>query len=293
MPLYSYKKAPFKTKPANYNLKHDDTLEVKRRRFTSITLGEILRGAYHDFNRLMTTSKLAAMFVPAILVVLGVSIIYGQVWPTVLQTIQEKSGYFDDDTAALVAGTYIEAKQQYSNPGSKYFASLTNSAKDQNLLFNDPKSSSYTQDFSLSIPSLNLYDIKVKSNVDSSVEEVYDAMLKDGLGHFAGTSLPFEENGSYNTVIYGHSSSGDYYQRTKDPAAAFSLLSQLRYGNEIILKFDGKELKYKFIKGRIVGANDMSILQGSGNRKMVTLFTCYPNGNNNKRFVATATLIDD
>ncbi len=288
MPLYSYQKAPVKLDPENDKEKKLEYLEIKKKK---ITLGDLIIGFYNDFNKLMTTSRIASLLIPIVLVITGVTIIYKQVWPTIIQTVQEKSGFFDDNTTQLVAGEYIEMQERYSNPGSKYFAELKNHAETQNILYRDGKSAEYTQDFLISIPSLDLYDLKVKSNVDSSVEQVYDQMLTDGLAHFAGTSLPFTEMETYNIVIYGHSSSGDYYQRTKDPAAAFSILSQIRYGSEIIVKFEGKEYKYKFIKGKIVDANDLTILTGNSGQKQLTLFTCYPNGNNSKRYVATARLI--
>jgi LPXTG-site transpeptidase (sortase) family protein len=138
-----------------------------------------------------------------------------------------------------------------------------------------------------------LYDLNVSPNVESGVEEVYDQVLTEGLAHFSGTSLPISQRDTHNIVIYGHSSAGDYYERTKDPAAAFSRLSKIRYGDEIEVNIDGKTYKYKFIKGKTVEANDLSILEGQRGQKYLTLFTCYPNGNNDKRFVATARLIEE
>ena len=257
-----------------------------------VTIGDLAAGLYNDFHKLMTTSKVAALLIPTLLVVSGAYIIYKQVWPTIYQTLQESSGYFKDNGTALVAGDYIAAQQQYSNPGSKYFADLKNAGQQENLLFNDPKSNSYKGTFSLSIPSLDINSIKVTANVDSSIESVYKADLLDGLAHFSGTGLPLTDNSSYNTVIYGHSAAGDYWERTHAPSTAFSVLSDIRYGSEIILNVAGKDYKYKFIKGRIVDANDLTILDGIKGQKTLTLFTCYPRGNNNKRFVATAKLED-
>lgn len=250
-----------------------------------------MRGIFGDFDNLLSTSRLAALVLPAILVVVGVSIIWRQTWPTMLQQIEEVVGGLNVNTVALVSEDYLATEATYSNPGARYFQELKNESQD--LLFKDQKSAGFQGTFSLSIPSLELYDLKVNANVDSSVEEVYDQFLEDGLAHFAGTNLPFSEENTSNTVIYGHSSPGDYYERTKDPAAAFSRLSQIRYGSEIIVNFEGEEYRYKFIKGKIVGADDLSILQGSRGQEQLTLFTCYPNGNNGKRFVATARLIED
>ncbi len=288
MPLYSYRKAPIKLKPGEGVNYYSDQRKTRKQ----ITLRDVIKGAYYDFHTLMSTSKVAALVIPTVLVLSGIYIIYNQVWPTVVQVIQDETGYFEQGGTALVAGQYIEAKQQFSNPGAKYFEDLKNFAQEQNLLFNDEDSLGFKGDFTISIPSLGLNDIKVSTNVDSSVEDVYDSELKDGLAHFQGTSLPVSKRSSYNMVIYGHSSPGDYYQRTKDPAASFSMLNQIRYGSEIIVKLGGKEYKYRFVKGQIVEPNDLSILEGSSRQKQLTLFTCYPNGNNAKRFVATARLIE-
>lgn len=289
MPLYSYKKAPAQLTARPLKYKHVEKLEVQPSKL-NLTLAEVLVGLYNDFHRLMTTSRLAALFIPTLLVISGVYIIYRQVWPQVFQLIE--APYLEQSNASLVAGDYIAAKQQYSNPGAKYFEELKNYAAQENLLFKDEKSGSFRGNFSLSIPSLELRDINVTANTDSSVEEIYDQVLTNGLAHFSGTSLPLTDLATSNVVIYGHSSAGDYYERTKDPAASFSRLSKIRYGDEIIVKMEGKEYKYKFIKGKIVNANDLEILEGQRGQKYLTLFTCYPNGNNSKRFVATARLVE-
>lgn len=289
MPLYSYEKATTNNR-SNQNNRYRTRKQNSPGKL-DMTLWEIIAAGYNDFNRLMTTSRIAALVIPTLLVVSGVYVIYQQVWPQVFQFVEEQSGYFDDNTASLVAGDYISVREQYSNPGAKYFEQLRSRAQSENLLFNDEKSANFTGTFELSIPSLELYDLRVESNVDSSVEAIYDEVLTTGLAHFEGTGLPITDNDTYNTVIYGHSSAGDYYERTKDPAAAFSRLSQIRYGDEIVVNIDGEEYKYKFIKGKVVDAADLSILEGQRGQKYLTLFTCYPNGNNGKRFVATARLV--
>ncbi len=292
MPLYSYEKAPVKFDSRNVQLLHKDQIQISSKR-KPLTLGDLVNGLKGDLHKLLSTSRLAAIIIPAILVVTGAFIIYNQVWPTFIQTVKDATGFYEDNNTPLVAGAYIALKERYSNPGAKYFAELKNSAEEQKLLFNDAVSAEYRGSFKLSIPSLGIKDINVAANVDSSVEEVYDKLLEGGLAHFEGTPLPLSNLPTYNTVIYGHSSAGDYYQRTKDPAASFSILSELKYGSEIIVNLEGKDYKYKFIKGKIVDANDLGILQGTRGQKIITLFTCYPNGNNSKRYVATARLIEE
>jgi LPXTG-site transpeptidase (sortase) family protein len=290
MPLYSYKKAPVKLKPEEKKQEKLESISYKKNK---TTLGDVVIGAYNDFHNLMSTSKIAAMIVPALLVITGVSIIYRQVFPTFVDRYLQHIEFYEDNTTALVEGDFVQLDQTFSNPGSKYFAELKQEAQKENLLFQDEKSSNYEGTFTITIPSLDLYDLKTTANVDSSVEEIYDNYLTDGLAHFQGTSLPLSDFNSQNIVVYGHSAAGDYYQRTKDPAAAFTLLNKLRYGSEIYVNFEGKEYKYKFIKGKTVDKDDLSILQGQKGQKLLTLFTCFPAGNREGRYIATARLVEE
>jgi len=126
----------------------------------------------------------------------------------------------------------------------------------------------------------------IKSLEYFGVEEVYDSVLNNGLAHFKDTGLPMSEINN-NSVVYGHASNGNYYERTKDVAAAFTKLTDIKIGDEVIVKIEGKEYKYRVVKTKLVKPDDISIINGTRGKKTLTLFTC-PNGNNAKRFVAVA-----
>lgn len=289
MALKTYKKAPVKINKTVYK-KPEIKIEPEELP-TRLTLWDVLVGFKYDVLTLMRTSTIARILIPSILIVTGSIILSRQLFPEIQQRAREATGYYNAARPELVKGESIQPKTTYlSDPGSDYFKHLTEDALDQDILQKDPVSQNFRGNFSLSIPSLELNDLPVEANVESGVEEAYDKALEDSLGHFKGTSLPISDIDN-NTVIYGHSAGGDYYDRTKDVAAAFSKLNEIKIGDEVNIKIDGKDFKYRVVKTKIVKPDDTSIITGRKGRETLTLFTCYPNGNNAKRFVAVATPI--
>ncbi len=286
MALYSYTKAPVKFKKFSPVEKKEVVFEkIERRRST---LGDVLSGVSNDFQELLTTSRVASLFIPLGLILIGGYILYNQITPTVQQKLKEASGYYDQGNIALIDGEYVSSKDRYlSNPGADYFESLTNQALEQHVLQNDPISNDYRGKFYITIESLGLTRLPVTANVESGIEDVYKSILNSSLAHFKGTGLPISDVQD-NIVIYGHSASGDYFNRTSDTAAAFSRLSELKIGDEIKIDIEGKTYKYKVYKSKIVEPDDISIINGTPNKKTLTLFTCYPSGSNGKRYVAIA-----
>jgi LPXTG-site transpeptidase (sortase) family protein len=304
MSLYTYKKAPIKYQkiPAGQTnaepgevviLERNDDFEVKRADFSQsqLTLWDLVARSFHGFNDLMIRSRIAGFLVPLVLILIGIQIIYSEVWPDLEQRIKLASGYYNTNNVALVEGDYIERNQYLSNPGSAYFAKLTEEATQASVLQPDPVSNSFKGNFKLSIPSLQLNNLNVGANVESGVRDVYDKVLNNGLAHFSGTGLPISDVQN-NIVIYGHSSSGDYYERTHDPAGAFSRLNKIKIGDVVDIQLNGKSYKYRVYKSKIVSPDDISILTGTYNKRTLTLFTCFPNGNSANRFVAIAKPID-
>jgi sortase A len=110
------------------------------------------------------------------------------------------------------------------------------------------------------------------------------------LAHFQSTGLPISDVEN-NIVIYGHSSSGDYYERTKDIAGAFSRLNKIKVGDIVTLEMEGKTYNYRVIKTKIVEPYNTEIISGTPGKRTLTLFTCFPSGNNSQRFVAVANPI--
>jgi LPXTG-site transpeptidase (sortase) family protein len=292
MALYSYSKAPVKfRKPSATAEKKEMVFEKIERR--KGTLGDLLTGIGNDFQELLTTSRVASLFIPLILILVGGYILYNQVTPTVQQKLKEASGYYEQGNVALIDGEYVSAKDRYlSNPGADYFETLTNEALQQHVLLDDPTSNNYRGRFYLTIDALGLKRLPVTANVESGIEDVYKSILNSSLAHFKGTGLPISEVDN-NMVIYGHSASGDFYERTGDNAAAFSKLSDLKIGDEVKIEMDGKTYNYKIYKSKIVEPDDISIINGTPNKRTLTLFTCYPRGSSGKRYVAIARPVEE
>lgn len=287
MALYTYKKAPIKVQVPEDR----DYVVIKQKPAKhKLTLGELFSGLMNDLNQLIISSRVAGFFIPLILIIFGFFIIYRQVWPDIDQTIKQWTGYYDTESLSLVAGDYIERAKYLSNPGEGYFKGLTDSASKSGTLLPDPISEKYQGNFKLSIDSLGLSNLRVIANVDSNNDANYLKALNGGLAHFKGTGLPISDVQN-NIVIYGHSSSGDYYERTHDPTGAFSMLNKIKIGAIIKLEMNGKVYQYRVTKSKIVTPDDISIVVGTPGKRTLTLFTCFPNGNNSSRFVAVATPI--
>lgn len=288
MALYSYKKAPIKLKNQNESqyviLRTEKTKEP-------LTMGALVSGAVNDFNHLLISSRVAGFFIPLILIVIGFFIIYKQVWPDVDQTLRLWAGYYDTESVALVAGDYVERSKYLSNPGSSYFKQLTSEADQAGDLLPDPIATGYKGSFKMSIDSLGLKNLPVRANVDSNGDESYLKILSNSMAHFKNTGLPISPVNN-NIVIYGHSATGDYYERTHDIAASFTLLNKIKIGAIINIDMDGKTYQYRVIKSKIVQPNDISIIIGTPGKRTLTLFTCFPNGNNAQRFVVVANPVD-
>jgi len=264
----------------------DESRQFKENKPTS--MWEFLKYSYDDFIDMLISSKFIGLLIPLVLVFAGAVILHGELWPEVEQKVLESEGYFDQGTKPLVEGDYIQSRQLYlSDPGAEYFKLLTDEAQNQDLFQDDLVSRNYNGSFSISIPSINLYNLTVTANVDSGLEEEYQRILATSLAHMSGTGLPISDVDN-NIVIYGHSARGNYYDRTQDPAGAFSRLQKVGFGDKITINIEGKDYKFKVYKTRIVQPNDTSIIQGSSNKRTLTLFTCYPLGNPSKRLVVVA-----
>lgn len=209
-----------------------------------------------------------------------------QIGPAVDQQLKEAAGYYDQGTTPLVAGEYVTARTQYvSNPGAEYFRQLTERALAENVLVKDPVSNQYVGTFYLSVPSLGMDRIPVKANVESGVEEVYNSVLNDQLAHFKDTGLPISDVKN-NIVIYGHSAMPYYSPSPSDPLTAFSFLSELKIGDEMLIEIEGETHRFVMSKSKIVEPDDVEIITGNPGKRTLTLFTCYPRGSNSHRYVA-------
>jgi LPXTG-site transpeptidase (sortase) family protein len=253
-----------------------------------VTIWTLIGGSLNDLKELVSTSSIAGFVVPALFIGVGGFILWQQVSPEIDQQLRQSAGYYDQGTVPLVAGEYVTERTKYlSDPGAGYFQELTQSALKQHILQTDPVSNNYNGTFYLTIPALGMNRLPVQSNVESGVSEAYNSVLKNKLAHFKSTGLPISDVQN-NIVVYGHSARANYKATPDDPAGAFTFLSDLKIGDEITLEVEGKSYKYVMTRSKIVEPNDTSIITGTSSRQTLTLFTCYPRGNNSHRYVAIA-----
>lgn len=283
MALYSYTKAPVQV-ASNSSQK---TYSYEDNSSRALTVGDVVMGVASNTQEFLINSRFVGALIPVALIFAGFFMIYQQFFPDLREYVKLKMNYYDTTTIALASEDYVSRAEYISNPGAEYFKTLKDDAVASNQLLADPISNSYKGTFEISIPALEMNNIRVTANVESGIESVYDSYLEGGLAHFNGTGLPISpmEN---NTVIYGHSASGNYYERTKDPTAAFSVLKNIKIGDEIAINMQGKTYNYRVSKSKIVQPDDVSIVTGEAGRETLTLFTCYPDGNSANRFVVVA-----
>jgi LPXTG-site transpeptidase (sortase) family protein len=288
MPINSYKKAPVKVIYPDGK----DYVELRAEKTNGkLTLGVLIGDIMHFFNNLLISSRVAGFFVPLLMILFGFSIIYKQVWPDIEQALKQFAGYYNTESIQLVAGDYVERSKYLSNPGAGYFTQLNKDASSASDLLPDPESAAFNGAFTISIESLGLKNLPVQANIDSGGGDGYLKVLEKSMAHFKGTGLPFSTVKN-NIVVYGHSASGDYYERTHDIAASFTLLNKIKIGEIISIDISGKTYNFRVTKSKVVLPNEISIIIGTPGKKTLTLFTCFPNGNNAQRFVVVANPID-
>lgn len=286
MSLYSYDKSD------NFNSKNIDDFIIDKNLWetdSKVTLVSLVNGIYNSVKKTASSSRIASIIIPSIFIFAGIGFIYRQLYPEIQQSIAQTEGYLNQGTISPVSDEYIDLGQFISKPSS--FADLTKKALSENVLLDDNISQHYQGIFYISIPSLGIDRLPVTANVDSTAEQSYLPILTSSLAHFKSTGLPIS-NVQNNIVVYGHSISQTYAPSANNPMVAFSLLPNLKVGDEIFLEIDGQTFKFKMQRSKIVDPSDVSILTGTKGKRTLTLFTCYPAGNNAQRYVAVARPVD-
>lgn len=148
--------------------------------------------------------------------------------------------------------------------------------------FSRPQSSlspSTITHYTLSIPKLRIKDALVTIGGDD---------LDKSLIHYGGTANPGEAG---SPVIFGHSILPQFYS-PNSYRAIFSLLPNLKSGDEIQVNFDGITYKYIVYEYYEVLPDEVDILEQRYNRKDLTLVTCVPPGTYWRRGIVKARLAE-
>lgn len=134
------------------------------------------------------------------------------------------------------------------------------------------------KDFLLSIPKLNLTNIKVS---------VQSNNFEENLAQLPGTALPGERG---NVFITGHSSIPLNLQKKRVPF--FANLPNVKTGDEIMLENpSGQKFVYNVVGLKVVDPKDISVIDPpEAEGRYLTLMTCVPPGFNTKRLIVLARL---
>jgi LPXTG-site transpeptidase (sortase) family protein len=137
-------------------------------------------------------------------------------------------------------------------------------------------------EFGMNIPALYL-DEPIIFNVDPYDKKVYQAALKKGIAHAAGTELPGNNGLGY---YFAHSSNPDVVSQYN---AVFYLLGRLKQGDQIFIWRDKQKYEYIVEGTKVTEPNDVSFIQQHYEKEVIVLQTCWPPGTTQKRMLVFAT----
>lgn len=136
------------------------------------------------------------------------------------------------------------------------------------------------KDWRIEIPKIEAR-APIMMNVDGNNENEYLMALERGVAQLAGTKIPGQVG---NVFIFGHSSYLFY-----DPGeykTIFRHLGDLENDDEIIIKSNLSEYKYKVIDKKIVNPNEVQVTQEViAGKETLTLMTCTPAGTTFRRLI--------
>lgn len=166
--------------------------------------------------------------------------------------------------------------------GSTLFSSNLRDFTQANIWFPDsklpvPRNDLRVSMYSLSIPKLNLYDLRV---------EVGGEDLSTSLIHYLPTSLPGQFG---NVAIFGHSTLPQLFN-AKDYKTVFTYLPKMDIGDTIQIDMEGKTYQYEVFDMFIVKPDEVSVLEQQFNASYLTLVTCVPPGTYNERLIVKARM---
>lgn len=133
-------------------------------------------------------------------------------------------------------------------------------------------------EFTISVPSIKLQDIKVVVDTNE---------FEQNLAHMPGTALPGEKG---NVFITGHSSLPQFY-KPGNFKAIFAHLPEVKKGDEIIIEAGGQRFSY-LVKGlKIVNPEEVWVINPPDEEgRYLSLMTCVPPGLYLKRLIVLAEL---
>lgn len=140
---------------------------------------------------------------------------------------------------------------------------------------------------SQNVSKITGYNLSIpKIRIDNATVAVGGTDLSKSLIQYPGTANPGETGAP---VIFGHSILRQFYN-PKNYMSVFSTIMTLEYGDEILIKFDGVNYRYKVVDKIEVKPEDIQILEQKYNGRYLKLVTCVPEGTYLRRGVIIAEL---
>lgn len=145
-----------------------------------------------------------------------------------------------------------------------------------------PEYQAYLQQLSFDkiMATMTIPDIKVSLPVYHGTS---DSVLKKGIGHLFGTSLPVGGKGSHS-VVTAHTG--------LVTATMFDNLDKVEKGDPIYVNVYGERLKYEVYEIEVVKPENTESLNRVPGRDLLTLITCTPYGVNSHRLLVHAERVE-
>jgi len=140
-------------------------------------------------------------------------------------------------------------------------------------------------DFSLLIPKIGV-NSQVFRNINSSDEGQYLPVLKKGIAHAQGSSLPSQPG-----VVFLFAHSTDSFFNIGRYNAQFFLLRKLEINDDAFVFYENKKYHYQIADKKIVEADQIEKIIRELRGNYLVLQTCHPPGTTLKRLLVMAKLI--
>lgn len=135
--------------------------------------------------------------------------------------------------------------------------------------------------FSIELPSIKVFS-KVIPNVDPFNEHEYIEKLKDGVAQAKGTGFP-----GMGKTVYMFAHSSDVPWRITRYNTAFFKLEFVKNGDIVIVRYEGKEFRYKIYDKKTVWPSEVKYLK-EDQGDILILQTCAPVGTAFQRLLVFA-----
>jgi len=206
------------------------------------------------------------------LIPLGYSTLYGKVFTNNKETFLPISESFLQSITSI----------QYIDAGEDYFGAILSEYKPRKI------DSNYHKLMKITVAGTEIENIKLTPNIAGGNSERYNTVLKTGVAHLKGTSVPGDPGTS---VIYGHSGIAGFLAKKNSPQIIFSHLDTVSIGDTMSIIKEGQELRYIVSGKKIIASDNLTFLNETDAKERAVLLTCWPLGIGTKRLIIIADRI--